>query len=372
MRIASVESLVVRSPLLPAFRMVSALGVHHESTYTLVRMKSDSGVEGVGEATVTPRWSGETAFGARHVIDTLLAPAIVGCDVRDVTEISRRMDAVCAHNWFAKSALEMAAWDIHGKAAGKPVHELLGGPCRPLAVRCRYSMGAYEPPRAAARARELVAQGFTTIKVKVGLDPVQDVARVRAVREAIGPAVDLVIDANCGWSAETAIDCVRGLADCRLTLVEQPTPDGDYEALARVRRSIVPPVMADDICFNLAHARELLRNDCCDAISVYPGKNGGIDKTRQIVELANQHGVACSIGSNLEWDIATAAMAHLAVALPNLQVEKIPPDMLGPAYHEVRFVKKPIAIDGPLVAAPTGPGLGVEVDWNLVREHLVH
>jgi L-alanine-DL-glutamate epimerase-like enolase superfamily enzyme len=371
MRIASVESFVVRCPLLPAFSMVSALGVHNESTYTLVRMKSDAGLEGAGEATVTPRWSGETAFGAKHVIDTLLAPAILGCDVREVDEISRRMDAVCTHNWFAKSALEMAAWDIHGQAAGKPIYELLGGPCRPLTVRCRYSMGAYEPARAASRAEELVAQGFTTIKVKVGLGPAQDVARVRAVREAIGPAIDLVIDANCGWSAETAIDCVRQLADCRLSLVEQPTPDGDYEALARVRRSIDPPVMADDICFNLAHARELLRNQCCDAISVYPGKNGGIAKTREIVELAGKQGVACSIGSNLEWDIATAAMAHLAVALPNLQVEKIPPDMLGPAYHEIRFVKNPISIHGPLVTAPTGPGLGVDVDWNLVREHVV-
>jgi L-alanine-DL-glutamate epimerase-like enolase superfamily enzyme len=72
----------------------------------------------------------------------------------------------------------------------------------------------------------------------------------------------------------------------------------------------------------------------------------------------------------LEWDIATAAMAHLAVALPNLQVEKIPPDMLGPVYHEIRFVKNPLSIEGPIVTAPTGPGLGVEVDWRLVREHV--
>ena len=117
------------------------------------------------------------------------------------------MDGACIHNWFAKAAIEMACWDIRGKAEGKPVYELLGGAVRPLAIRSRYSMGAYEPDARAARAKELVAAGFTTIKVKVGRDPAADVERVRAVREAIGPDIALTIDANCGWDADTAIRC---------------------------------------------------------------------------------------------------------------------------------------------------------------------
>jgi muconate cycloisomerase len=164
-------------------------------------------------------------------------------------------------------------------------------------------MGAYEPAHAQARARELVAAGFTTIKVKVGTDPAADIERVRAVRAAIGPDIALTVDANCGWDADTAIRAINELADCRLALDEQPTPDGDYAALARVRRETSVPVMADDICFNLAHARELVRNECCDVISVYPGKQGGIRKAQQIVDFAAAHGVACSIGSNLELDV---------------------------------------------------------------------
>src|SRR5262249_22129951 len=226
-------------------------------------------------------------------------------------------------------------------------------------------MGAYEPNRAAARARELVAEGFDTIKVKVGGRPEADMARVRAVREAIGPERALTIDANCGWDVDTAVACVNALEDCNIALDEQPTPDGDYAWLARVRREPMPPVMADDICFDLAHARELIRNDCCDVISVYPGKNGGIGKARLIAEFAARHGVACSIGSNLEWDVGTAAMAHLVVATPNLQVEKYPGDMLGPVYHEVRVVKNPIDIRGPIVTITDRPGLGVEVDWQV-------
>jgi L-Ala-D/L-Glu epimerase len=370
MRITHVETHAVCIPLVPAKHMITALGDHTESPYLLVRLGTDAGIEGAGEATATPNWSGETVWGTKAIIDHVFAPLIIGCDPHDVEEIDRRMDRAARHNWFAKSAIEMACWDVQGKAAGKPVYELLGGAVRPLTVRCRFSMGAYEPERAAARAKELVAEGFDTIKVKVGTgNPLADVARVRVVRAAIGPERALTIDANCGWDVDTAIRCLHELEDCRIALDEQPTPDGDYAAIARVRRETKPPVMADDMCFDLIHAAELVRCGGCDVISVYPGKNGGIRKARQIAEFAARHKIACSIGSNLEWDVGTAAMTHLVVATPNLQVEQFPGDMLGPVYHEVRVVKNPIDIRGPLVTITNGPGLGVEVDWRVVREH---
>jgi L-Ala-D/L-Glu epimerase len=367
MKITRVETYPVEIPIKPERWMVSSLGEHKVSRYLLVRVLTDAGIEGAGEATVTARWSGETVWTAQSMIERVLAPVVVGCDPADVVEIDRRMDAACAHNWFAKSAIEMACWDIRGKAEGKPVFELLGGPVRPLAVRSRYSMGAYEPPRAAERAKQLVAAGFTTIKIKVGRDARADIERVRAVRRAVGADIALTIDANCGWEVDTAIRAIRELDDCRLALVEQPTADGDYEALARVRRETSVPVMADDICFNLVHAKELVRGACCDVISVYPGKQGGIRKAKEIVDFAAAHGVACSIGSNLELDVATAAMAHLVVACPNMQVEKYPGDMLGADYHELRVAKNPVRIEGPITTIGREPGLGVDVDWELVR-----
>ena len=104
-------------------------------------------------------------------------------------------------------------------------------------------------------------------------------------------------------------------------------------------------------------------------ISVYPGKNGGIRKSKQIVDFAAEHGVACSIGSNLEYDIATAAMVHLIVGAENMQVEQFPGDVLGPSYHQFSIAKNPIHIDGPITTITDAPGLGVEVDWELVREN---
>jgi len=382
MQIASIETYPVCIPLKPAYRMISALGRHEESSFVLVRLLTDDGHEGAGEASITVRWSGETVWGTLALIDRVLAPLVAGFELDPsrplecIAALDQRMDKAVAHNWFAKSAIEMACWDALGKAAGKPVYELLGGARRPLAICSRFSMGAYDVPRARTRAAELVEQGFDTVKVKVGAvanalrgvpSTADDVARVRAVREVIGMGRKLVIDANCGWDADTAIRAVRELKDARVDLMEQPTPDGDYAAIARVRRECGVPVMADDMCFNLVHARELIRNNGCDLVSVYPGKNGGIRKSREIVEFAQQHGVGCTIGSNLEFDIATAAMGHLIVATPNMQVEQWPGDIHGPAYYETRIVKEPLSIAGPVTTITNKPGLGLEVDWELVR-----
>jgi muconate cycloisomerase len=374
MRIAAIETHPVLVKLRPECRMISALGRHEESRYVIVRLRTDSGHEGAGEATATVRWSGETVWSVQTLIDRVLAPLVIGCELdaanpyESIAAIDQRMDKAVAHNWFAKSAIEMACWDAMGRAAGKPVYDLLGGACRSRVVPSRFSMGAYDLPRARARAAELVAQGFTTVKVKVGGKAEDDIARVRAVREVIGPDRALVIDANTGWDADTAIHCLRELTDCNITVMEQPTADGDYEAIARVRRESGVKVMADDMCFNLIHAQELIRNQGCDLISVYPGKNGGIRKSREIVEYAGKHGVGCSIGSNLEFDIATAAMGHLVIATPNLLVEQYPGDIYGPVYYETRIVKNPLVIQGPTITIPDSPGLGVDVDWDLVRE----
>ncbi len=371
MKIQTIEAIPVRIPLRPERRMISALGRHEVSEFVLVRVRTVEGIEGVGEATVTPRWSGETVWGARAIIDHVFGPALIGLDPLDHDEVDRRLDALAVDNWFAKSAIEMACWDIAGRAAGRPVHDLLGGPCRSLSVRNRFSLGAYAPEVAAERARERVVAGFDTIKVKVGTGPAEDVRRVRAVRGAIGPDIALTVDANGGWDEPAALSCLEQLADCRLTLVEQPLPRKDYSGLRRVREITGQKILADESCFDEAEARELIDRGCCDALSLYPGKQGGIAKARRIAELAARNGIPCTIGSNLEWDVASAAMMHLIVSTPNMQVDRYPGDCLGPSYHEFSIVRDPLKIEGPMTTLPEAPGLGVEVDWDLVGRHRI-
>ncbi len=168
MKITKVVAYGVEIPLVAEKRMISALGRHEVSPFVLVRVETDNGLHGAGEATITPRWSGETVWGTQALVEKLFAPLVVGRDPADIDGLSKVLDRACNHNWFAKSAIEMACWDVIGKDRGVPVYELLGGACRPRKVRCRFSMGAYDVDRARRRAGELIAEGSTRSKSRWG------------------------------------------------------------------------------------------------------------------------------------------------------------------------------------------------------------
>ncbi|MCA8998927.1 MAG: muconate cycloisomerase [Planctomycetaceae bacterium] len=369
MRIQTIETFCARIPLKQERRMVSALGRHDHSDFVLVRLTTDDGLIGAGEATVTPRWSGETVWGAAAMIDRLFAPALTGMNCDDLDSIEQRMDQLAIGNWFAKAAIEMACWDVLGQAAGKPVFELLGGAVRPLQIRNRFSLGAYEPDVAAERAARLTEAGFQTIKVKVGGKPGDDLERVRAVRRAIGAECQLTIDANGGWNFTQAHCFLKEAEDLDIAWVEQPLPRGDYTETKKLKERHSIKVLADESCFDEVQMRELLIHECCDAVTLYPGKHGGLRKARSLAALAAKSGIPCTIGSNLEWDVGAATMMQFIVSTKNVMIEAIPGDCLGPTYHEFSIVRNPLEIDGPMTTLPDSPGLGVEVDWELVERH---
>ena len=369
MRISRIEAIPVEIPLKAERRMISALGRHDVSRFVLVKVTSECGLTGVGEATVTPRWSGESVWGAAAMIEHILGPAVLECDPLDRTLIDRRMDSVAVDNWFAKSAIEMACWDLEGKKRQLPIFELLGGACRPLEIRNRFSLGAYDPDVAADRARERVDAGFQTIKIKVGTDPTNDIERVRAVRHAVGPEIELTIDANGGWTEADALKCLRAMDNCDIAIVEQPLERGNYSGVLRLKNETSCRILADESCFDEIEAVELLERRCCDAITVYPGKHGGIAKARRIVQRAAEYDIPCTIGSNLEWDVGASAMMHFIVSTPNVQIEHLPGDCLGPSYHEFSIARNPLRIEGPFTESSSRPGLGIDVDWELVEEY---
>jgi muconate cycloisomerase len=133
----------------------------------------------------------------------------------------------------------------------------------------------------------------------------------------------------------------------------------DLDGLARVRSRTRLPVMADESVFTVQDALSCIQKGAADILSVYPGKNGGILNTLAIVAMAEAAGVHCAIGSNLEWDIASAAMAHVAAALPNIAVERYAADIIGPVFHTERAIEGSLLGSGGFVTVPQAPGLGV-------------
>ncbi len=244
MKITALEPIPILVPLKQGLTTKTAHGEHIDSPYVLLRVFTDAGIVGVGEATLAPRWSGETSPGCVAVLRDVLAPAVVGADPRDVRDIARRLGKAVRHNPFARAAVEMACWDIAGKAAGLPVYRMLGGRVRDVAPM-KMVVGAFDIPRATALAQRFLDWGVRHLKVKVGLDVVQDIERVRAVRELAGADVSIGVDANCGWDVATAKRGLRALEEMDVTFAEQPVNTDDPRALAAVRAATSIPIMAD-------------------------------------------------------------------------------------------------------------------------------
>jgi muconate cycloisomerase len=209
------------------------------------------------------------------------------------------------------------------------------------------------------------------MKVKVGMAPETDIARVRAVREAIGPAVRLGVDANGGWPVDVAVETIRRMREYDIFFAEQPVAPRDLAGMAEVTRSLDLPVIADESVFTLADALAVIRENAADVISVYVGKGGGIATARKIAAAAEAAGLTSTVGSNLEMGVASAAMIHLAMATRGIGAEDFPCDILSPFFYTDDLLREPLAIGAGEARPPERPGLGVELDDEKVARYRV-
>ncbi len=370
MKIASIETIPVRVPIRPDLAIRAKGGSHSVSPFLLVEVRTDEGVSGLGEVSCTPRWSGEDQVTAAYFINTILAPLLMGKDPRDVEQSTLLMRRALFGHPFTKAALEMALWDILGKAAGLPLYRLLGGPVREF-VSTKWSISGTNPMAAARIAGWAVEQGFRTMKVKVGIDADGDIERVRAVRDAIGPEIRLGIDANGAWSPRMAIRMIERLKEFDIYFAEQPVPPDNIGWLAEVRRATGIPIVADESVYTPQDALSIVRNEAADALSIYVGKSSGIGPARKIAAIAESAMLGCTIGSNLEMGVGSAAMIHLAMATPGVTAEDFPCDIIGPFFYEDDLLTEPLLITGGTARPPERPGLGVELDADKVERYRV-
>jgi muconate cycloisomerase len=366
MKIRSIETIPVSVPIRPEFVIRGSLGIHSESPFVILRVHTDEGISGLGEVSCTPVWSGEDSVTAVHIIRDFLEPAIAGEDPRDVERLTGKMRRAVAGHPFTKSGIEIALWDILGKCCGLPVFRLLGGAVREI-ITIKMSVSGAAPERAAEIARWAMTRGLRALKVKVGIEPESDVERVKAVRAAIGPGIRMGVDANGGWSVRAAIRTIRRMVEeCDVYFAEQPVAPLDLQWLIDVRRGVTIPVMADESCYTLQDAMAIARAGAADVLSIYVGKGGGIGPARKIAAVAEAAGLTCTVGSNLELGIASAAMAHLAAATTGIGAEEFPCDILGPLAYEHDLLAEPMEFREGAVRVPSGAGLGVALDEDML------
>jgi muconate cycloisomerase len=370
MKITAIDCIPLSVPLRPELAIRASGGTHSKSPFLLTKIHTDAGFIGLGEVSCTPRWSGEDQVTAAHFIRTLFAPALIGQDPCDIGRLTLLMRHTLAGHPFTKAALEMALWDILGKSVNLPIYRLLGGPVRSF-VPLKWSISGVEPARAAEIARWALDQGFTTMKVKVGIDPEQDIARVRAVREAVGPAIHLGVDANGGWTPSQAVSMIRRLEAFDIYFAEQPVPPGDVEWLADVRRQVSTPLLADESVYTPQDALSIVKAHAAGALSIYVGKSAGIGPACKIASIAEAAMLGCTIGSNLELGVGSAAMIHLAMAMPGITAEQFPCDIIGPFFYTDDILLEPLPLARGKALPLDRPGLGVELDEQKIRMYRV-
>ncbi|KQL46051.1 mandelate racemase [Brevibacillus choshinensis] len=364
MKIISIEVFAAQLPLLRPF--IVAYDVYHELPSIIVKITTDTGITGYGEGMPDSHVTGETFSSTYEMLVKDIGPLLIGENPFDIEKIHRIMSSAVYHAPTAKAAIDIACYDAMGKATSQPVYNLLGGKSHET-LTVPYVVSILAPEEMARQAAQAVQDGYTSIKIKVGDNPLVDVKRIQAVREAIGADIQLRVDANQGWcDAATAMRVLKQVEDCQMEWIEQPVLADDLIGLAQVRQKTFIPVMVDEGLHGDKEMREIIDRQAADFINIKLMKCGGLYPACKLVAQAEMAGMRCQVGSMVESSVATAAGAHLSIAKEMIfSNEMVGPLMFSQDFGKLNYQKNELILSD-------RPGLGVEVDEEVVRRFSVH
>ena len=354
MKITQVRLGRISTPLRVPFK--TALRTVNSVEDVIVELHTDTGAVGYGEAPPTGVITGDTAGAIIGAIQDHIAPAILGHDIDEFEDLTAAVQKALVHNTSAKAAVDMALWDLLGQKYNAPVYRMLGGARKNIVTDVTISVN---PPEEMARdARTAIARGYDCLKVKVGIDPELDVARLAAVREAVGREVCIRIDANQAWNAKQAVRILNQMQDKGLDIefVEQPVPAADLEGMQYVTRHADVPVLADESVFSPADALKIMQTGAADLVNIKLMKCGGITNALRIAAAAEVYGVECMIGCMLEAKISVNAAVELACA--KKIITKI--DLDGPVLCSEDHILGGAVFDEKNITVSDAPGLGIQ------------
>jgi muconate cycloisomerase len=354
-----VADIPVRRPHTMSFTTLEAVN------FAFVRIATTDGIVGWGEAACLggPTWSEESSESVAATISRYIAPWLVGFDATSIEAARREMARRVQGNPFARAAVEMALWDLNGRALGVPVHRLLGGRVRDR-VPLSWSLAVADGDAEIEEARARVALGHRIFKIKTGAHPLaHDVERVRRIREAVGPDVSLRVDANQGWDRATALSAIRAIEPYRVDFVEQPLPRWDLDGMADVARRVAVPVMADESCFTPHDALAIAKLGGVSILALKVTKSAGLHGTMALARIAEAAGLGAYVGCMIETSLGTAAYLHVALAAAPVTWGC---ELFGPLLLTGDVVRTPVRYADGAILGLDGPGLGVEVDETLL------
>lgn len=334
---------------------VIATGTMGYAQNTFVKIITDSNIYGVGECSAFPMIVGETQDTCIAVAQDF-AKVWKGKDALALEERLAELHLYIAGNSTIKSAFDMALYDLAAKHANKPLYQYLGGERREIVTDI--TLGISTPEDMAAKALALKEGGAFALKVKLGKKPQDDIARIKAIRQAIGFDLPIRIDANQGWSYEGAIEALQGLEPYKIQFCEQPMRTYNDHLLSELRTQTIIPIMADESVYNHHDADRICRTDGADYINIKFSKSSGINEALKIQQVASEYNIPCMIGGMLESRLALAAKVHFAYAAPNVKFYDLDTCMVG---HLEDPVIGGIQYDGYKISISDEIGIGADI-----------
>ncbi len=361
MRITALRTHVVALPRTDT--LTTRYGSGDLATTVLVEIETDEGLTGIGQTAVAPRSYGETAEGISANIHAHLAPVLFAAeDPLNLAALHAATEAALPDHWSSHAGVELALWDLKGKAHGEPVHALLGGKVRP-GLSLMGFVHHDTPERMAAEARSVLdTQAFPVLKMKVGLDPVADVARYRAVAEAVDGRALIQVDGNAGydlWEAHWALAEMEAIGG--LGAIEQPVASTDD--LAELARRLKTPIMADEAIYAPSDAIDVVRRRAATLALMKITKHGGVRHVHEIATIFDAADLTLSIA--IYFDLIAVVAAHLAAALP---CARWPSPF---TQLDATVLSEPFEPSGLSLDAPDAPGWGVAFDPDAVARFRV-
>jgi len=333
-----------------------ALGSVVKSEGIFVKISTDEGIDGWGY-TAPPLFQGEVRDGVRSVIEKHFAPYLLGQDPFDVEKIVVGLDRIILWNRWAKSAIDIALYDIAGKALGAPVYKLLGGLVRDE-VEVMRIIPIKEPKEAAQRAVQLAQEGYKYLKIKISGEPDKDIQRIKEIRTAVGNGIILTVDFNQSYDVPTAIRTIHRLQEYDIALAEQPVRYDDWDGLASVTKAVDCFVEADESAKTVSDVLRLVSTQAATSFCLKIGKMGGIGKVKKTAAICEAANVLCRMGVAAGSQLVGAANMHIIASTPNL-------GFAPEAGHFLEYSNDPaegLEVKNGKVRVPTGPGLGVKVN----------
>ena len=343
-------SVPLRVPFKTALRSVSSV------EDIVVEVHTDTGAVGYGEAPPTGAITGDTTGAILGALQDHIIKTVVGRDVDDFEELMLALNKCIVGNTSAKAAMDMALWDLYGQLYKIPVYKLLGGSRKEIITDITISVN--DPDEMVRDAVDAVRRGYDTLKIKVGAHPELDVARLTAVRQAIGSDTRIRIDANQGWEPKQAVRLLNQMQEKGLDIefVEQPVKAHDIDGLKYVTERSYVPVLADESVFSPEDAVRIMQTRAADLVNIKLMKCGGLYNALKIVSAAEVYGVECMIGCMLEAKISVNAAVHLACA--KKIITKI--DLDGPVLCSEDPILGGAVFDEQRITVSDEPGLGIK------------